>query len=181
MGVVQSGWSGPVPRMDGRHEGGGSRRPTRNSQLLQELHRIVLKCAFQGRRYIHGCRVGCAQAGSFSERWRGVEGLEGPSRLLRCPQHLIGRNPEDVDVVPSMKRYGWPFPEDTKKYVERFMVLAFGPFDRYNPHRQTAQASRCRCRCRHDACLVRSRPVGATRGMLGTCGPALPCTSFPAS
>lgn len=67
----------------------------------------------------------------------GVEGFEGPSRLLRRPQHLIGRNPEDVDVVPSMKRYGWPFPEDTKKYVERFIVLAFGPVDRYNPHRQT--------------------------------------------
>lgn len=68
---------GPVPRMDVRHEGGGSRRPTRNSQLLQELHRIVLKCAFQGRRYIHGCRVGCAQAGSFSERWRGWRGSRG--------------------------------------------------------------------------------------------------------
>lgn len=56
--------------------------------------------------------------------------------------------------------------------------VGFSSVRQVHPPRPAAQASRCcrRCRRRHDACLVRSRPVGEEGWALGTCGPALPCT-----
>lgn len=101
MDVVGLVW---FPRMDGRHEGGGSRRPTRNGQLLQELHRKTAPHRTEVRLSRTAIHPGCAH---FSGRWRGVEGFEGLSRLLRFHSrstHPVVRNPEDVDVVPSMNR-----------------------------------------------------------------------------
>lgn len=70
---VQSGWSGSQGWMDGM-KGGGSRRPTTNSQLLQELHRKTAPHRTEVRLSRTAIHPGCAH---FSGRWRGVEGFEG--------------------------------------------------------------------------------------------------------
>lgn len=126
VGGTKRRGGGLVPRMDGRHE---RKKQTTNKEQPATARTAPQNCtaSYRSAPFKDGDTSGLCSL------WRGVEGFEGLSRLLRLPAAPHQSESGRCGLVPSTNRYGWPFSDNTGKGkdIERFMVLVSRPSDRF--------------------------------------------------